>query len=144
MSTMRRLYPIGGGEPDLGGALRALSLLTGYGVHLLDPRRWLIAEVPAEVTRRPGWLQLETLLRERSGGLALLARTIGMMAEANPPEELPRRLRRLSGEGLQVAEGVLGRHVDLLDRQPTSLSAAELDLLYAALAAALAYQAGEP
>ena len=140
---MRRLYPITGEGVAVGEALRALSVLAGAGVHLLDPRRWLVAELPAELMRRPDWPQLEMLLSERAAGLAVLARAIGMMAEANPPELLPRRLRRLSGEALRMAKEVLGRRVDLLDREPAKLAPAELDLLYGALVAALAQQAGE-
>jgi hypothetical protein len=140
---MRRLYPIAGDDDDMGQALRALKLLAGHGVHLLDPRRWLAVEMAAEVTRRPAWPQLEAMLREGAGGFAMVARMIGMMAEANPPEELPRRLRQLSGDGRQVAERVLGRHVTLLDLEPATLSPAQLDLLYAALAAALAHSAHE-
>jgi hypothetical protein len=140
---MRRLYPIVGNDDDMGQALRALKLLAGHGVHLLDPRRWLAVELPGEVTRRPAWPQLEALLRERAGGFALVARMIGMMADANAPAELPRRLRQLSGEGRQVAEGVLGRHLTLLDQEPGTPSPAQLDLLYAALAAALAHSSHE-
>ena len=143
---MRRLYPIAGGEEEgeLGQALQMLELLARHGVHLLDPRRWLAVEVPAELTRQPGWPQLERLLSAHSGGLAVVARMIGMMAETNPPAELPRRLRQLSGEPRLVAEGILGRHRSLLDREDRELSPAELDLFYAALAAALAHNPGEP
>lgn len=142
---MRRLYPIAGGDEEVGPALQSLKLLAGHGVHLLDPRRWLAVELPPELVRRPAWSQLEVLLRERAGGFALVARTIGMMADSNPPAELPRRLRQLAGEGLLVAESVIGRqHLALLDRDPRELSPAELDLLYAALAAALAYTPPEP
>ena len=140
---MRRLYPIIGQEVEVGEALRALSVLAGAGVHLLDPRRWLIAELPPELPRRADWPQLEALLAERAAGLAVVARAIGMMAESNPPELVPRRLRRLSGEGLRRAREVLGRRADLLEREPAALTPAELDLLYAALVAALAHQAGE-
>lgn len=141
---MRRLYPIDGQEADVGEALAALSVLAGAGVHLLDPRRWLVAELPADLPLRADWPRLEALLAERADGLAVVARAIGMLAEANPPELLWRRLRQLSGEGLRLAREVLGRRVDLLEREPTALAPAELDLLYAALVAALAHQAGEP
>ena len=140
---MRRLYPITGAE-EVGPALEALKLVAGHGIHLLDPRRWLAVEMPTELIRRPVWPQLEALLKARSGGFALVARTIGMMADSNSPAELPRRLHQLAGEGLLVAEGVLGRHLSLLERDPRELSPAELDLLYAALAAALAYTPPDP
>ena len=138
---MRRVYPIVEADEGTAPALQVLALLASHGVRPLDPHRWLAVEVPDALTRQPSWRRIEPLLRQHAGGLALVARMIGMLAEANAPRDLGRRIRELSGAGWAVAQAVLGPHAELLSRPPEALTPPELDLLYAALAAGLAQQA---